>query len=146
MPCECLSIFIITLLLGKGGGRKNPQFWTQIHNPLWNATDPRTFIKRITRYILWFLIRWYQSPYEFRSRTHPVWISCKLSWTRIETLLWYKLFAVRFLTISSRNWLTLTPKTCFTQFYLKFNFYTFSPRAKTNMWHWEWGCYENTFK
>ena len=42
------------------------------------------------------------------------------------------------------NWLTLTCKTHFAHFYLMV--FIFSRWAKTSIWHWEWGCYENTYE
>ena len=41
------------------------------------------------------------------------------------------------------NWLTLTRKTHFVQFCLKVAPYLLLGQ-KIRMWHWGWGCYENT--
>ena len=41
------------------------------------------------------------------------------------------------------NWLTLIPKTHFAQFDLRLLLIC-SPKAEIGMWHWGWGCYENT--
>ena len=45
--------------------------------------------------------------------------------------------------ISTLNLLTLTPRLILHNFTSGLLF-IFSPEAKTSMWHWGWGCYENT--
>ena len=45
------------------------------------------------------------------------------------------------------SWFTLTPKTYFVQFYLNVKLFIFSPGTEISthcMWHWWWGCCENT--
>ena len=45
---------------------------------------------------------------------------------------------------STLNWLTLTLKRHLLHNFTSRLLFIFSPRAKISMWHWGWGCCENT--